>query len=144
MPGRGDWTEAEFGSFVVSTQDGRFGALESTIYTDNDVDGVIIPNVWGDDYVEGIVHNHPDLIGIDHVDRLNRYPGVGDWQVLEILYNAYSPHFPNYDPSVWVMDRWGVMREFKLSERAAIEGLTDSQRDAGQGLQGRERTNGCS
>lgn len=144
VAGRGDWTQVELGTFVVRTADGRYGALESTIYTDNQYNGVTIPDVWGDDYVEGIVHNHPDSLGNDRVDALNRYPGEGDWAALEVLYNAYSPHYPGYDPSVWIMDRWGVLREFKFSERATIQGLTDDQKVAREGLDGRERTDSCS
>ncbi len=142
--GRDDWTNIEMGTFVVRTADGRFGALESTIYTDNETDGVTIPNVWGDDYVVGIVHNHPDALGDDSIDLENRYPSPGDWAGLEVLYNAYSPHYPGYDPSIWIMDSEGVLREFKFSERAAIEGLSAPQKWAGQGLEGRERASSCS
>ena len=144
VPGRRDWTQVEMGTFVVGTAGGRFGALESTIYTDNQTEGVNIPNVWGDDYVEGIVHNHPNLLGNNQVDLVNRYPSTADWAAAAALYNAYSPHYPGYDPSIWIMDSAGVLREFKFSERAAVEGLTDTQKRAGEGLEGRERTNSCS
>jgi hypothetical protein len=144
VPGRGDWTKVEYATFVVRSPDGRFGALESTIYTDNQVAGAIIPNVWGDDYAEGVIHNHPDAIGGAVTDLINRYPAAGDWAVAQTLYNAYSPHYPGYDPSVWIIDSAGVLREFKFSERSAIEGLSESQKQAGEGLEGRERTNSCS
>ena len=122
---------------------GNMVPYNSTIYTDNVFDGVTIPNVWGDDYVVGIVHNHPDF-GNNNIDLINRYPSPGDWAGLAVLYNAYSPHYPGYDPSIWIMDSTGVLREFKFSERAGVEGLTDSQKIAGQGLEGRERTSSCS
>lgn len=96
--------------------------------------------------VQGFVHNHPPYVhnGTEYVSGStqylndNRYPSTGDWNVLQAIANHYGPINGNYNPSIYLVDPFGTLREFKLSERAAIEGLSATDRQNGVGLAGRE------
>ena len=47
------------------------------------------------------------------------------------------------DPSLWLMDARGAVREFKLSDRDGIKALNETDRQNGVGLAGRERAQSC-
>jgi hypothetical protein len=134
-----DWTKVEFGAVIVRNPDGSFGALNNMIYS-SDVSGfVVYPNIAGQP-VQGLWHSH-DRVG-DDADKLllDRYPSSYDWNSLSVV--AAQPGAVS-DPSLWVMDAFGVTREFKLSERNYFENLGDPQKKIGDGLAGKERTQSC-
>jgi hypothetical protein len=91
----------------------------------------------------GLIHNHPEILGGDDVDLLQRYPSERDWEALGVLHGIFSPTNTGYDPSLWLLDSYGVLREFKLSEKGYFDGLTIADRAAGVGLEGRERSASC-
>jgi hypothetical protein len=98
--------------------------------------------------VEGFVHNHPAYFlnsstgqfeeRSDFLKAENRYPSTGDWNVLQAIADRYGPTTGNTNPSLYLVDPFGVAREFRLSDRAVFEALSQSQRQAGVGLAGRE------
>lgn len=47
------------------------------------------------------------------------------------------------DLTTWVLDRWGVVRSSKLSEKAYLGSLSDADRKNGVGLAGREKNTPC-
>lgn len=65
---------------------------------------------------------------------LNQYPSGGDWNVLQSIGDNYGPRTGDYNPSLYLIDPFGVIREFKLSDRSAVEALDDAQMQAGVGL----------
>ncbi len=138
------WKDAEYGTLVVNTGSG-FGAFNDVIYTRGLLHNPGIPLPPDGIVVEGVVHNHPDAVGDDRLDDINRYPSNPDWIGLQNLYNQYSGVIPNYDPSLWIIDSDGVVREFKYSEMSQFygEAMTNDQRAAGVGLEGRERSQSC-
>lgn len=143
-----DWKGVEYSAVVVKNSDGSFGAMNSTIYTLGEKTFSSVPMPDQSAHVMGIVHNHPDALGEQTEDLRQRYPSggaeSGDWNALQRLYDRYIGSRPGYDPSVWIVDAWGVMREFKLSERAYFESLTPTQVQDGVGLEGKERNTSCS
>jgi len=139
------WIGAELGAYVgpngiIPSTNPQTGQLE---YTYVAWDGTIelAPPPPGAD---GIIHNHPlyEYVGpIDDFDirepdyqKLDRYPSANDWDALDILFERNSNGDPNFDPSLYVIDGFGVMREFSLSERVYFESLTRDQRLRGIGL----------
>jgi hypothetical protein len=108
------WKQVEFGTAIVSTGGGGFGAVNSAIYSDDQ---------------EFAIAKYPSVFS----------SGSGDWAALADL--AGKTNNPN--PSLWLMGPDGMTREFKLSERAYFESLTDTQKEAQAGLQGRERNEAC-
>ena len=138
------WKQVEFGTAIVSTGGGGFGAVNSAIYSNDLVNRVALPSGFGSD-VRGMWHNHPVKAPVGSQEfAIARYPSVfpngsGDWAALADL--AGKTNNPN--PSLWLMGPDGMTREFKLSERAYFESLTDTQKEAQAGLQGRERNEAC-
>lgn len=141
-----DWMQVEFGAVIVRGADGRFGALNDAIYS-NELPGLAhLPNFAGTDAV-GIWHNHIPRGGPTQND-IDRYPsfsptGHDDWDALQQLKDTVAPNDPNFDPSLWITGPDGVTREFKLSERGYYESLTADQMQADEGLDGKERTQSC-
>lgn len=107
---------------------------------------VALPSGSGSD-VQGMWHNHIHRDGADQ-RAIDRYPSVysdnrGDWAGLQALATAVAPNNPAFNPSLWLTGPDGVTREFKLSEREYYESLTDEQMKEGEGLEGKERSEGC-
>lgn len=132
------WLQVEFGSVIIGTGSGRFGALNDAIYSNNEETFVTVPSGRGSD-VRGIWHNHITRSG-SLQQAIDRYPSVfsdnrGDWAGLQALADASGVA----NPSLWLTGPDGVTREFKLSERAYYESLTEPQMERGEGLSGRER-----
>jgi hypothetical protein len=138
-----NWRHAEFIGFL-----GTNGQIGPT---------VIEPTGWGgyrpdfDQFngpVQALVHNHPAYRlnfatgefnrQTDNVLFDNRYPSSGDWNVLQAIADRYGAATGNSNPAMYLVDPFGVAREFRLSDRASIEGLSVPQRQAGMGLDGRE------
>lgn len=141
-----DWTQVEFGAIISrNAADGRFGALNDSIFSNDAPNFALLPNSAGSNAV-GIWHNHPSQGGPEQWATA-RYPSSGagrdDWDALQRLHDMVAPNDPNFDPSLWITGPDGVTREFKLSERAYYENLTEDQMKAGEGLEGKERTQSC-
>jgi hypothetical protein len=144
-PSGSDWTRVEFGAVITRGPDGRYGTLNDSIYSNDAFNFVVLP-ISGDN-IEGIWHNHT-VQGDANQQLVGRYPsnyadGRSDWTALQSLKDNVAPNDPGYDPSLWLTGPDGVTREFKLSERAYYENLTDAQMQAGEGLNGKERTQSC-
>lgn len=139
-----NWKSIEFAAAVVRNSDGSYGALNDSIYTQRLDNSSYVPGIAHVQNVAGIVHNHPDNYSGDNGDLKSRYPSTqpgGDWDALQALKDASGD--PNYDPSLWIIDPFGTVREFKLSDRAYYMNLTDGQMLSGVGLEGKERTESC-
>jgi hypothetical protein len=138
------WQNSEYTTYVTRTGN-RYGAYHGAIYTNEMMTYANMPIPIEGDIIEGIVHNHPDGLGDARVDLIERYPGDEDWQLLQSLYDQYSPSHPGYDPSIWIVDARGDVREFKYSEMSQFYGnaMSDDDREQGVGLDGRKRTTSC-
>ena len=137
-----NWTTAEYGALVYQRTDGAFGVLNDSVYSIGQVGMSSIP-LTGAERIVGLIHNHPDAIGNNDVDLIQRYPSPGDWAALEFLQSQNRALYPQYDLNLWILDRWGVTRKFNLSEKASLESLDDPARIAGNLLNGRENTTPC-
>lgn len=140
-PNNPTWLHAEIIGFV-----GPGGQIGPTVKVNLGAGTGWSPNL--DNHVgnvQGFVHNHPPYVhnGTEFVSgstqyvNENRYPSTGDWNVLQAIADRYGPTNGNYNPSIYLVDPHGTLREFKLSERAAIEGLSDTDIQNGVGLAGR-------
>lgn len=100
----------------------------------------------------GFLHNHSDTGNVQE-NNIARYPSyyanaTDDWQALANFKQQVAPNDPSFDPSIWIMDSNGVVREFKLSEREYYEDLAKNnvegmEAEDGAGLADKERTNPC-
>lgn len=136
------WHDVEFGSIIIGTGGGRFGALNDAIYSNNEPKFVTLPSGAGSD-VRGVWHNHIRQ-GTAQELSFGRYPSVypgggGDWAGLQALADKTG----NPNPSLWLTGPDSITREFKLSEREYYQSLTDAQREQGVGLEGKERNEAC-
>ena len=136
-----NWFGSEFATYVVPTSTGGFGASQGKIYTDGLVDGATFPEPDPGVRPVGFIHNHPDLLGADALDAHNRYPSTldfvgsgSDYEQLERMVTIFGNGDPTYDPSAWIVDSKGVVREFKWSERESWANLTRAERIDGKNL----------
>lgn len=138
-PNGNDWTQVEFGAIIIQNADGSFGAHNDSIYS-NDLPGAVaLPTGYAAN-IQGVWHSHTTT-GSSFWNALNRYPSPDDWSRLETALNGTNAIA---DPSIWITGPDGVTREFKMSEREYYEGLSDQEKAAGEGLEGRERDKSCS
>lgn len=147
------WKDAEFGTAIVRLPGGRYGVVGDAIFSIGSSEQNSIPKDTQADFA-GIVHNHPgasEYAGSGYSDAYANfisYPsyyadGSGDWAALETYKNSIMGISSTSDPSLWVIDPRGIVREFKLSEKDQFTGLTRDQKYAGVGLAGRERSDSC-
>ena len=61
----------------------------------------------------------------------NRYPSEGDWEAAEQLVSLGAPAD---ELSLYIIDSFGELREFKYSDRAIYEDLTQGQKQSGFNL----------
>jgi len=76
---------------------------------------------------------------------INRYPSAGDWNALQEIANRYGQATGNYqlDPSIYLVDAFGALREFKLSDRQFFSAMSDGERINGAGLDAFTRQGAC-
>lgn len=128
-----NWTQVEFGATVVRSANGLFNTGNSgAIYGNSLVNEVNIadPILGSGDSFAGIIHNHPDLEGNREEDLENRYPSANDFDQLA----KAALKFGASNPSIWILDKFGDVREFKLSDRNNIERLSFDQKISGMRL----------
>lgn len=133
-----NWTTVEFGAVIVKNLDGSYGAFNNMIYSSNQPLYAGLPNAAGQP-VQGLWHSHITRGGPAQ-EAIDRYPSPGDWNALARVGGQTGT---SADPSIWLTGPDKVTREFKLSERNAVEGLSEDQMKAGEGLAGRDRTQAC-
>jgi hypothetical protein len=135
-------TGIEFSGLIVQNGiGGNYGTWFNQIWTRDSQNGTFMPTAFPGLTV-GYFHNHPDR-GDDYTDAHDSYPSPSDWNVLEDIKASQQFVNPNLDPSLWLMDPNGVVREFKLSEKAYFTGLSLPDMGNRVGLAGRERTASC-
>lgn len=140
------WRDVEFGSTIVRMSGGRFGTIGDAIFSSDNSERNSLPqDAYAD--VVGVVHNHSGYSADPFANAISYpsyYPdGSGDWAALEEYRKLMMGISAVPDPSLFIIDPRGIVREFKLSEKAYFIGLTDEQKRAGIGLAGRERTDRC-
>jgi C1A family cysteine protease len=131
----------EYGAVIVRNSNGTFGAFNDVFYTSYSTEGVNHP-APRDGSVVGIVHTHPwdsntDENGVNHVAR---YPGERDWAQADKLVAEGGA-----DPSklsVYIVDPWGVVREFRYVDKAMYLSLQPHEKWGDKALPA--RTQGCS
>ncbi|WP_137864135.1 MULTISPECIES: hypothetical protein [unclassified Sphingomonas] len=70
-------------------------------------------------------------------------PSLLIWSAIWAALGQLSQQTGTADPSLWLMDARGAVREFKLSDRDGIKALNETDRQNGVGLAGRERAQSC-
>jgi hypothetical protein len=125
----------EFGAFISKNGDGSFGALNDKIYTDYRPGDVTMNNPEDASAVHGIIHNHVWNTKVDdpNWNAKNRYPSADDWNALDKLVMLGADAFTL---SIYVIDAWGVVREFKYEDKNLYESMSNQQRVAGENLPG--------
>jgi hypothetical protein len=108
-------------------------ASSSDNYNDSNVP-FVLPSAASGVHVVGELHNH-DINGVDshasefpgfttqQVEMMNRYPSINDWADLQTIYNTYSSANPGYNPSLYIVDPFGVTREYKYSDMSQYVNL---------------------
>ncbi|MEQ1687874.1 MAG: hypothetical protein ABL874_04815, partial [Sphingopyxis sp.] len=96
--------------------------------------------------VVGTVHNHPYASTTSQARGQNvtsynadqRYPSNQDWDILDaqVVRGADPTNL-----SIFILDGFGTLREFKYADKDKFKGKTDQQRVNGEDLP--EPTNGC-
>lgn len=112
------WQTVELGALLIRNDDGTFGAANDTIYSNDSANAVALPSPTGFSRAEGILHNHPYQQGNELSRNLSRFPSPADFAYLE--YFAGQPG-ANPNPSAYIMDSRGVVREFRLSDRSRYD-----------------------
>lgn len=112
----------------------------------------------------GFIHNHPSYTSIsyktatgEHVptgqwrenteeeNLINRYPSPEDWNTLTDIHNrnAALGVLPSQNnPSMYIMDPFGTVREFKYSYKAIFSDMSVSSMVSGEGI-GSLQVNTC-
>ncbi|HEX8467230.1 MAG TPA: hypothetical protein VF620_05455 [Allosphingosinicella sp.] len=136
-----DWSKVEFGTMIVRNSDGSFGALNDMIYS-NDLPNKVQINYGTTQPVQGFWHSHPGTNVSSDLKLIGRYPSIDDWQMLDRIKAGAGA---TSNPSLWIMDAFGVTREFKYDERDYFKDLlnNDAKMKTGEGLDGRERSESC-
>lgn len=130
-----DWTTAEYVATITEKEPGVFGAYSNNAYSQGELSNASMTAPDTSTAVRGIVHNHPLALG----EQLGqRYPSRGDWDALDRLHERYGAAQGNFDPAIWILDSFGVTRRFARSERAHFDSLSANDREAREGLGGRE------
>lgn len=130
----------------MQNPDGSFGAHSDRAYTNYSTTSVSFGALSDYSSVFGIVHNHVWYSGTDNpsINHINRYPSTADWNALAAMISPASG-VGGADPanlSVFVIDPWGTVREFKYSDRSKYESMTDAQRINGENLPGETKPRG--
>lgn len=130
----------EFVGVVVRNSDGSFGMANDELSTKWEVGHSTFDDLGDYTHAYGMVHNHPFNSSDYYSNFIQRYPSSADWQSLDrmIAGGANPAHL-----SVYVLDPFGTMREFKYSDRARYESMTDSQRMQMGGPNLPPATTGC-
>jgi len=118
----------EYGAVLVEDDDGRKSIYQDIIRSDGQDDEVSLPYP-GDGSEIGIVHNHTNLEPGNIDDRINRYPSDNDWNAAETLITNSNLVASNF--TLYIIDTQGVMRAYPYTDRAAIQGLSESQKRSG-------------
>lgn len=134
-----NWAKVEFGALIVQNPNGSFGAFNDMIYSSDKAGYVLVP-YNSSQPIQGLWHSHPKAGDSSGLQLVTRYPSSADWYSLSQI--AGQPTAVS-DPSLWIMDSFGVTREFKLSERSYFESLDEAKKTAGVGLEGKERAQSC-
>ena len=101
------------------------------IRTDHSPSGVNIP-APRDGSVAGTIHSHP-WNSIDYWQNyVNRYPGGDDWAEADRLVAEGGANASTL--SIYIVDGFGVTREFRYADRAFYASLSDSDKIQGAGL----------
>lgn len=133
----------EFGTIIVRNSDGSYGAVNNMIYTDDLPGRVDIEDNLPADLstMVGIIHNHPGTSTGDYSTNLfYSYPSAGDWQSLANLSSRSGA--PN--PSIWLIDAFNNVREFRLSDRQKYESLSEDEMRNAVDLPAPSAVQGCS
>ena len=121
----------EYGAMIVANADGTFGAANDGIHTDYSSSNVSLGTV--DDYssVVGIVHNHPWDTSNFYDNLADRYPSTADWAALDqLVSNGANPN----NLSIFILDGFGNLREFKYSDKAIFINMSLSDKWNGVNL----------
>lgn len=134
----------EYGTLIVANGDGTYGAVNDTIYSDSSPNYVRLtdnmPLITSS--IVGIIHNHAGSPSGDYFTNIAAsYPSEGDWQTLDYLVKTYELDATMV--SIWIIDAWGNMREFKYSDMAKYMNMSDSQMRDPNNLPPKSNVDGC-
>ncbi|AOH85617.1 hypothetical protein AWL63_18420 [Sphingomonas panacis] len=126
-------SQYEFGALIVDNHDGTYGASGDVIQTSYSATYSVLsaPSDYAD--VRGVVHNHPWNIHDANDNFQQRYPSDPDWQALDTLVARGAPAA---SLSMYIVDPWGVTREFRYADKASYQAMTSSDRALGNSLPG--------
>ena len=136
--------KVEYAAFLVKTPDGRFGAAGDMIYSDSSPSYVdLTDNIPADpSAIVGIIHNHAGSPSGDYFTNvMNAYPSGDDWKSMTSLVNTY--HLDPNVVSIWVIDAWGNLREFKYSDMAKYTAMDEPQMKDPNNLPPKSEVEGC-
>ena len=125
--------------------DGTYGAANDTVFSDSSPDYVYLEDNLPVDRtsIRGLIHNHAGSPSGDYFTNIMySYPSQDDWKVLAHLVKTY-----NLDPgstSLWIVDAWGNMREFKFNDMDKYFGMTNDAKKDPANLPPKSEVKGCS
>lgn len=134
-------TGYEYGAVVVRNPDGTFGVHNDLFYTNFSTKGVDHPAPRNGSAV-GTIHTHPEIKNAEEFwdNYANRYPSNADWAQADKLVAEAGADPAKF--SVYIVDKWGVIREFSYLDKAMYLSLQPHDKYNGKGLPA--PTQGCS
>lgn len=121
----------EFTGLLTSNSDGTYGLLNDQLTSLHNEDFSSFANLGDYSDIYGFIHNHPFNDSNYNANFLNQYPSDRDWEALDLM--AANGADPTH-LSVFILDPFGVLREFQYSDKATYQAMTDTQRYQSQSL----------
>lgn len=136
----------EYGAVLVNNPDGSVGAHDGGIHTNFSRTHASLSAPQDRSTIVATVHNHVYASTTSQANGRNtvsynaeqRYPSPQDWDNLEAQVSRGAD--PN-NLSVFILDGFGTLREFKYADKDKYESQTEQQRVNGEDLP--EPTSGC-
>ena len=119
----------EFAITIVNNSDGTFGAYQDSIFTNYANSYVNFP-APRDGSVTGFVHNHAwstDTSIDPFINQRSQYPSGPDWEQADKVVAEGGTSDPD-NLSIYIIDVDGVIREFRYTDKAFYQSLTNQQK----------------
>lgn len=131
----------EFVAVIVKGSDNLYGAYQNGVHTDYTTEFAKSPLPNDKSSIAGIVHNHV-WAGTTSSRAENRYPSDDDWDNLtSLVFPSFGDGANPNELSMFLLDPFGTLREFKYSQKDTFQALSSQQRINGDNLP--NQTNGC-
>lgn len=134
----------EYGTYIIRQPDGTYGAAHNMIFSDSSDSYVDLDdNIPSDpSIIVGMIHNHPGSPSDDYFTNvLLAHPSPDDWASLHALVERHGVSASV--ASLWMIDAWGNLREFKYSDMEKWKNMSDQEKKDPANLPPPSEVQGC-